>query len=289
MADVPIGTTQVGNWIPTNFASMIEGFVRSNLSLQNSMADKSAWSTGSGTVKFPITAALTAVAKTSETKLTEHISGGVEAVGTIPMSTQYAIPLVFELIAMKQVAENIDLQMDYASRGAYALRKVFETSLVGKLMTATTNDVTLATANTILWSSLLKAWGKLGDLNIAPVETSVGMTGTAWGLSVADWGVNYTSASNIGNNQNFLQTGVWGKIGQSNLYVLSDWDSAATGSAENGTMWAKDAVAWAIQGGVDVLGPVPSVLYGGYELGLYMNFGSVLAVNAFAANFNSPA
>lgn len=290
MADVIIGTAQTANWLPTNFAPMMEGFLRSSFSLQNAMADKSAWGTNSKTVVFPITAALTAQAKTSETKITEHISAGVEAVGTINMSTQYAIPLVFELMAAKQVAANIDLQMDYASRGAYALRKVFETSLVDKLMTATTNDNVLDTANTILWTELLTSWGVLGNRNIAPNETNVGMTGTAWGLSVADWGVNYTSAANIGvTGQNFLATGNWGKIGQSPLYILSDWDATTTGSAENGSMWHRDAVAWAIQGGIDVIGPVPSVEYAGYELGLFMNFGSVLSINAFVANFNSPA
>lgn len=289
MANVYHGTTQVANWIPTNFAPAVEGFMRSSLDMANTMYDASAWATGGGVVKYPLPGALTAQTKTSETLLTEYSgTGSAESVATITLSTQYAVPLFVELIAMQQVTQNVDLMMDLASRGGYAIRKAFETALALLVQTATTNDVSLTTDNQITWALLLSGWGKLANQNIAPYETTLGLSGPAWAASVADWGTNYTSASQIGANTNFLSTGRYGQIGQTPVFVTSDWESDGTTGDEAGSLWHRHAVGWAIQGGVETLGPTPHVLGAGYTLGLYMTAAGTLAINAFAANFNNP-
>lgn len=289
MASVIHGTAQITNWKPTLFAPAVEGFMRSSLEIAGTMYDASAWSTGGGTVKYPLPGALTAQTKTSETLLTEYVgTASAETSATINLTTQYAVPLLIELIAMDQVTQNVDLMTDLASRGGYAMRKAFETALCLLAQTATTNDVTLGTANTITWAKLLSGWGALGNANIAPHETTLGLSGPAWALSVADWGLNYTSAAQIGGNTNFLSTGRYGQIGQTPVYVTSDWESDGTAGDEAGTLWHKHAVGWAIQGGVQVLGPTPHILGAGYTIGLYMTANGVLAINAFAANFNQP-
>lgn len=289
MASIIHGTAQTTNWIPTNFAPSVEGFMRSSLEIAGTMYDASAWSTGGGVVKYPLPGALTAQTKTSETLLTEYTgTASAEAVATITLSTQYAVPMLIELIAMEQVTQNVDLMTDLASRGGYAMRKAFETALCLLAQTATTNDVTLSTDNTVTWALLLSGWGKLANQNISPHETTLGMSGPAWAASVADWGTNYTSASQIGGNTNFLSTGRYGQIGQTAVYVTSDWESDGTTGDEAATLWHKHAIGWAIQGGVSVLGPTPHILGAGYTLGLYMTAAGTLAINAFAANFNNP-
>lgn len=289
MADILHGNTQLANWLPTNFGPAVEGFFRSNLGIMTRCYDASPWATGGKTVTYPTPGALTAVAKTTETLMTEHIgTASAETAATINMSTQYAVPLLIELITLKQLSSNMDLMMDLASRGAYALMKKFENTLALVIQTATTNDVTLGTDNTITWAKLAEAWGKLGNYNIAPADTALGLSGPAWAVSMADWGDKYTSAADRGDSQNFLQTGNWGVIGRTPVFVTDDWESDGTTGDEAGSLWAKNAIGYAIQGGVDTLGPNPHILGGGYELGLYMNWGSVLAINAGVANFNNP-
>lgn len=289
MANIITGTTQIAAWSPTNFGASVEGFMRSSLEIAGTMYDASAWSTGGAVVKYPLPGALTAQTKTSETFLTEYAgTASAEAVATITLSTQYAVPLFIELIAMNQVTSNVDLMADLASRGGYAMKKAFETALCLLVQTATTHDVTLGTDNIITWAKLTEGWGKLANANIAPYETTLGMSGPAWALSMADWGTNYTSASQIGDGTNFLSTGKYGYIAKTPVYVTSDWESDGTTGDEAATLWHKHAVGWAIQGGVETLGPTPVILGGGYSLGLYMTAAGTLAINGFAANFNNP-
>lgn len=289
MADILHGTTQLANILPINWAPTVEGFFRASLTLSNYCYDASAWGTGGKTVSYPSPAEIVAVAKTNETHLTEHVgSADPDAKVDIAMSTQYAVPLFFDLMAMKQVSTNTDLMIDYASRGGYGLRKKFETSLSLIIQTATTHDVSLGTDNTVTWALLASGWGKLGNYNIAPKDTALGMSGEAWGASVSDWGSKYTSAAEIGRSDNFLQTGEWGRIGAVPVYVSDDWDGDGTTGDETASLWAKKAVSFAIQGGVDTLGPTPHILGAGYELGLYLNYGVALAIDTGVCNFNNP-
>ncbi len=289
MADVIHGNTQLANWLPTNFAPMVEGFFRRSLSLGEACYDASAWSTGGKTVTYPSPGDLTAVViSNDQTPLTEHVgTASAEAAVTINMSTQYGVPLFFTLMAMKQVSQNVDLMTEYASRGSYALMKKFENTLALIIQTATTNDVTLsATTGLVTWAKLLEGWGALGADGVAPFETTLALSGGAWGVSVADWGVNYTSAANTGTNDNFLATGRWGYIGRTPVYVSPDWENDGTAGDEAASLWAKKAVSYAIQGGIDILGPTDSILGGGKEIGLYMNWGVALAIDAGVCNFN---
>ncbi len=288
MANEIHGTAQLTNWLPTNFGAAVEGFMRSKLEIAGTMYDASAWADGSSVVKYPLPGSLTAQTKTSETLLTAYTAtAAAEAVATITLSTQYAVPLLIELIAMQQVTQNVDLMADLASRGGYAMQKAFETALCLLVQTATTNDVTLGTDNTITWAKLVEGWGKLANANIAPYETTLGMSGPAWALSLSDWGLNYTSAAQVGK-ETFLSTGKYGYVAGTPVYVTSDWESDGTTGDEAATLWHKHAVGYAIQGGVSVLGPTPHILGAGYTLGLYMTAAGTLAINGFAANFNNP-
>ena len=113
MADVSHGLTQFANLLPENFAPSVEGFMRSDLGLLGATYDASRWATGGGSVTYPVPGKLTASAKTSETDLTNHISASdPDAKATISLATQYAVPLKFEIVALKQVYSDGDLMME---------------------------------------------------------------------------------------------------------------------------------------------------------------------------------
>jgi len=289
MADVLHGTTQFANLLPPTFGPSVEGFMRSDFGLLGATYDASRWAVGQTTsFTYPVPGKLTAVAKTSETKLTEHIAASdPDAKATIALTTQYAVPLFFEIIALKQVYSDKDLMMEWAERGAYALMEAFETVIAGVIQSSSTNDRNAGTNNTVTYAELVAGWGTLGALRFQPRDTSLGMSGTTWGLSVADWGTKYTSASERGDTRNFLQTGEWGQIGATKVFVSPDWAATSSAGIECATLFTKNSVGWAMQGSVDTLGPTPDVLGGGYEIGLYRNGGAVLAIGAQTVNWNN--
>lgn len=288
MADVLHGLTQFADLIPENFAPAVEGFFRSQLRLLSYAYDASAWGNGGGTITYPIQTMLPPVSKVSETPLTEHVAmADPDRKATIDLSTQFAIPLFFELIAMKQVILNPGLLMNYSENGGYALRKEFETLIASTIQSATINDRDAGTNNTLTWAEVLLGWGKMGQQNIAPYQTVLGMSGATWGNSVNSWGRNYTSAGERGDAANFLATGEWGHLGQTPVNVLSDWAETDSAGIECASLWTKNAVGYGIQGGVDVLGPSPAHLKVGIELTLAMNGGTKLAVDEFVVNWNN--
>jgi len=286
MADIYHGTTQLANWLPTVFAPAMEGYFQSAKTLSNYCSDYSSLlAPGAKAVSVPLIGARTADSKSTETALEYTGYSSAESVGTITVNQTAAEAFLFEDIA--QLQTNLDLLNTYAMDSSYVLLKAFETYLAGIVQSATTNDVTLANDNTVLWTDVLIAYRKLKIAGVDIKQCAFGMSPEAFELSVAQWGTKYTSAAELGN-QSFVASGAEGVLLGMPIYVSDDWDGDGGTGDETATIWHPRSVGYAIQGGIRVKGPVPVPTHIGDGIGYALHYGATKMIDTGIVNFNNP-
>lgn len=286
MADVYHGTTQLANWLPTVFAPAMEGYFQSAKTLSNYCTDYSSLlAPGAKAVSVPLIGVRTADTYTSEDTALEYTGSSAESVGTITVNTTSAEAFLFEDIA--QLQTNLDLMNTYAMDSSYVLLKAFEAYLAGVIQTATTNNVTLATDNTLLWTDVLIAYRKLKIAGVDIKQCAFGMSPESFEKSVASWGTKYTSAAELGN-QSFVASGAEGVLLGMPIYVSDDWDGDGGTGDMTATIWHPRAVGYAIQGGIRVKGPVPVPTRVGDGIGYAMHYGATKMIDTGIVNFVNP-
>jgi len=285
MADIYHGTTQLANWLPTVFAPAMEGYFQSQKTLSNFCTDYSSLlAAGAKAVSVPMIGQRTADSKSTQTALEYTGYASAESSGTITVDQTAAEAFLFEDIA--QLQTNLDLLNTYAMDSAYVLTKAFESYLAGIVQTATTNDITLATDNTILWTDVLAAYRKLKIAGVDIKQCAFGMSPEAFELSVASWGTKYTSAAELGGSS-FAYTGAEGILLGMPIYVSDDWDGDGGAGDETATIWHPRSVGYAIQGGIRVKGPVPVPTHVADGVAYAMHYGASKLIDSGIVNFNN--
>jgi hypothetical protein len=287
MADVLHGTTQLANWLATVFAPATTGYFRNGLSVANYCTDYSArLPQGAKAVAIPLVAERTADSFTSEGSAVEYTGhSSAESAGTITVNQQKVEVFLFEDLA--QLQSSPEVWGTYAEDSAYILRKAFQNYLVDSIITsATTNDVTLGTNNTVTFAKLQEGIGALLTDNVDVSACAFGCNATAWALSTADWGDKYFSVAYTGK-ETMAKNGMIGQILGIPVIVSGDWSAAAGVTVEAASLWHPRAVGYCIQGGgVRVkIGTQPTKgLADTVGYGLF--FGATKLIDAGIANFN---
>lgn len=280
-----VGTTQLATWLDTVFGPASYGYFEKDLRLLNHCTDYSALlPQGAKALALPSVASRSPGLYSSEGSAMTPVAT-TEAAPTITIN-QFAIEtFVFEDVALLQSSP--DVMAIYAAQSAELLRGKMQNYIVDSIITsATTNDVTMADDNTITFAKLLSALALLLDDGVTPEMCAVGLSGVAWGLSVSDWGDKYFSVAYTGG-QTISTDGRIGQILGMPVYVTSDWSSSGTAGVECGSIWAKRAVAYAIQGGIrSKMGTdVDQGLADKLGIGLY--YGAVKYIDSGIANFTN--
>jgi len=287
MADILHGTAQLAAWLSTVFAPAMTGYFRNGLSVGNYCTDYSArLPQGAKAVSIPLIAERTADTFTTESTATEYTGhSSAESAGTITVNQQKVEVFLFEELA--QLQSSPDVWMVYAEDSAYVLRKAFQNYLVDSIITsATTNDVTLGTNNTVTFAKLQEGMGNLLTDNVDVSQCAVGMNATAWALSTADWGDKYFSVAYTGKDT-MAKNGQIGSILGMPVIVSGDWSAGSGGTVEAASLWHPRAVGFCIQGGgVRIkVGTQPTKgLADTVGYGLF--FGATKMLDAGIANFN---
>jgi hypothetical protein len=290
MADVIHGVTQLANWLPTVFAPAAYGYFMHERTLSNWCTDYSSLlASGAKAVTVPLSAAVVAESRGAgaETPVEYTGSGSAETAGTITVNQFYTA--AFLITDAAQLQTNVQLMEHYVQGTAYALRSAFETYLAGTIIqSATTNDVTLGTDNTITAAKLQEGiQNLLIDNAYVPGMVALGLSPEAWATSVADWGALYYHVSATGN-PTMLTNGQIGSILGIPIYVSDDWDGDGTQHDETGSLWHKRAVGYALQNAFQIIGPVADPTRGGTGFSVELYYGATKMLDAGIANFNNP-
>lgn len=286
MADILGGTTQFANFLSTVFGPSMNGYFRNGLSVGAYCTDYSArLPMGAKAVSIPLIATRTADTFTSEGTATEYTgSASAETAATITVNQQKVEVFLFEELASMQ--SSVELYSTYAEDSAYILRSAFQNYLVDSIITsATTNDVTLTTDNTITFALVTSAVGKLLNANVDISQCALGLNGTAWGLSVADWGDKYFNVAYTGNSTIATNGRVGSLLGMPVL-ITGDWSSDGTAGVECGSIWHPRSVGYCIQGGGVRVKQGNALTKGLADtLGIGLFFGATKMIDAGISNF----
>jgi len=278
------GSSSIDTWLATVWAPAADAYFRSEKKIASYCMDVSSRLTpGAVAVSFPQVANTAATSKTAGTAFTNYTNAD-EVACTVTLNQQFGWPFLVE--DMAQVSTQEDLISIYSRQAGYALASALETYLAGIVQSATTNDVTLATDNTVLWTDVLIAYRKLKIAGVDIKQCAFGMSPEAFELSVASWGTKYTSAAEMGN-QSFVASGAEGVLLGMPIYVSDDWDGDGGTGDETATIWHPNSVAYASHD-VRVVGPVPDALNVGYALTPHIIFGATKAIDSGIVNFNNP-
>jgi len=290
MADVIHGVTQLANWLPTVFAPAAYGYFMHERTLSNWCTDYSGLLIpGAKAVTVPLSAAVVAESRGAGAETVVEYTGhtSAEAVGTVTVNQFYTA--AFLITDAAQLQTNTQLMQHYVEGTAYALRSSFETYLAATILqSATTNDVTLGTDNTITAAKLQEGiQNLLIDNAYVPGMVALALSPEAWAASVENWDDLYFHVSATGTDT-ILTNGQIGKIMGIPIYVSDDWDGDGTTGDETGTLWNKRAVGYALQNAFQIIGPVPDPLRGGTGFSVELYYGATKLLDSGIANFNNP-
>jgi len=292
MADIFHGTAQLANWLPTVFAPVADGYFKAGLGITNYCTNySSALAPGAKAVTIPLIGARTADSKSTETAVEWTGFASAETAATITANQQAIEAFLIEKIS--ELETNVPLMQTYARDSAYVLAKHMENYIAASIIqSATTNDVTLGTDNTITYAKLLEAQRQLNIDNVKLRECAFGMSPEAFEISVIEWNTNsgalYTSAAVMGE-RGFAATGAEGMILGAMIYVSDDWDGDGTTGDETASIWHPKAVGYVMAGGGPVtIGPSAQPLHGAEGFAVTLVYGATKMLDSGIANFNNP-
>lgn len=289
MADVLHGLTQWAAFFDTVFGPMMLGYYEKDKALLNYCTDYSAFLTpGSKAVTLPQLATRTVASYTTQsTDLDYAGSGSVEVAKTITVNQMKAEVFLFEDLATLQTQPATI--PTYAAQSASLLRDALVNYVVDSIITsATGNDIAIVNGgdNIITWAKVTEALGALLTDDVRTSECALGLSGTAWGASVSDWGDKYMNAAYRGT-PGFASNGETGTLAGMPVFVSSHWSAAGTTGVECGSIWHPTAIGYAIQGGIRVKQGTNLRQGLADELGIGLHFGATLLMDSGVANFTA--
>ena len=245
MADGNVTKTTAANFIPEMWRDAILDYAEARFSLRNQVMDFSSELAGGGDIlNIPKVAEETAAAKSagSAVTYTNNTDGKISL--TVDQH-HYEAKRIEDVV---RVQESANLFGAYASSMGYALAKKVENYLaVDIIQSATANDVTLGTDNTMTTAKIRSGLQSLLDANhdYADGETYFYLSPAAYMsvLSLQD----FYDASRRGDGQNPNVSGASGQIYGMPTFVSTDWDDDGGTGDETASIFKKESVYFAMQ------------------------------------------
>jgi len=282
MADANVTTTSAAAYLATRIADVANGYFERELKVGSYCTDYSSLAVpGAKAIQVPLMTEETAGTKAADTAV--EFSSNVDSSATIDLDQYVYVAKRIEDIA--QIQSSVDLIESYGKAAAYAVLKNIEAYIAGIVQSATTNDVTLATDNTLLYTEILEAQK---NLNIAGVK----MRDCAFAVSPEGYETlsnlsQFNSSTLRGDGAGVLATGADGTMLGAPVYVSDDWDGDGDTGDETATIWHPSAVGFAIQKAltVDIQW---SADHQAWKLVVSMIYGASKFIDGGIANFNNP-
>lgn len=241
MANVTV--TTAANFIPELWADAILDYAERRFSLKNKVTDVSSLLSGGGdTIHIPRVDEETAAAKSADTAVTYSANTDGKTDLTVDQHF-YEAKRIEDIV---RVQESADLFNMYAKSMGYALAKKVENYLaVDILQSATANDVTLATDNTLLSSEIRTGTQKLMDIGVDYTQDTFLYASPAAYNSL--FAVDEFSLSNEAGRKSAHVTGSQGELMGMQVSYSVDWDDDGGTGDETATIFTKDSVVFAMQ------------------------------------------
>ena len=282
MADANVTTTTAAAYLATRIADVALSYFEKDLRIGSFCTDYSSLAVpGAKAIQVPLLTEESAATKSADTAV--EYTTNTDSSATISFNQYIYVAKRIEDIA--QIQSNEDLIEAYGKSAAYACLKQFEAYLAGIIQSATTNDVTLGTDNTITYAKYLEAQTALNVDGVKVRDCAFGVSPELYATLAA---LTEFKASEVrGEGPGILSTGADGVMLGAPVYVSDDWDGDGGTGDESATLWHPKSVGFAIQKAltVDVQWDVN---HQAWSMVVSMIFGSSLLVDKGVANFNNP-
>ena len=243
MAEVT--TTTGANFIPELWRDAIMDFAERKFQLRNQCMDfSSLMSEGGDILHIPKVTEETAANLSSGSAVTY----GANTDGKVDLTVDQHAVEAKRIGDHVKIQESADLFGAYAKSMGYAIAKYIENYIaVSVIQSATANDVTLGTDNTVTTALLRSGLQKLLDAghDYADGETYLYCSPASYmsALSLQD----FYDASRRGDGQNPNVSGAVGEIYGMPTFVSTDWDDDGGTGDETMSIFKKEAVYLAMQ------------------------------------------
>ena len=243
MAEVT--TTTGANFIPELWRDAIMDFAERKFQLRNQCMDfSSLMSEGGDILHIPKVTEDTAANLSSGSAVTY----GANTDGKVDLTVDQHAVEAKRIGDHVKIQESADLFGAYAKSMGYAIAKYIENYIaVSVIQSATANDVTLGTDNTVTTALLRSGLQKLLDAghDYADGETYLYCSPASYmsALSLQD----FYDASRRGDGQNPNVSGAVGEIYGMPTFVSTDWDDDGGTGDETMSIFKKEAVYFAMQ------------------------------------------
>lgn len=280
-----VTTTTAAAFLPTLWAEAIKAYAERTFRLRNLVRDYSSLVSSSGsTIKIPKVTEETAAAKSADTIVT--YSANTDSSVTLSLDQHHYEAKRIEDIA--SVQSSSDLFAAYSEAMGYALAKKVENYLaVDVIQSATGNDISLATDNTITSAELRSGLVKLYDAGVDATEGGVFMMASPEAYKSMLGLEEFSSALRRGDESNPVVSGALGMIYGIPVFVSTDWDDDGGTGDETASLFTFNSVAYAsqieprIQSAYDIDYLATSVVAD-------VVFGAALMHDNQVVNFNNP-
>jgi len=244
MADGNVTTTTAAKFIPELWRDAILDYAERKFELRNQVMDFSSELPSGDTLHIPKVTEETAAAKSAGTAVTYQNNTDGEVTISVDQH-HYEAKRIDDIV---RVQESANLFGAYAQSMGYALAKKVENYLaVDILQSATGNDVSLASDNTMTSALLRSGLQKLLDAghDYADGETYLyASPATYMGLLGLQ---DFFDSSRRGDGQNPNVSGGVGMIYGMPTFISTDWDDDGGSGDETATIFKKESVYMAMQ------------------------------------------
>lgn len=240
MANVTVTTAE--NFIPELWADAILDYAERKFSLKDKVTDVSSLLSGGGdTLHIPRVDEEIASEKSADTIVTYSATQDEKTDLSINQHF-YEAKRIEDIV---RVQESADLFNMYAKSMGYALAKKVENYLALLIQSATANDVTLTTDNTLLSSEIRSGTQKLMDIGVDYTsDTFLYCSPAAYNSLFA---VDEFSLSNEAGRASAHASGSQGSIMGMDAFYSVDWDDDGGTGDETASIFTKDSVVFAMQ------------------------------------------
>ena len=244
MADGNVTTTTAAVFIPELWRDAILDYAERKFELRNQVMDFSSELPSGDVLHIPKVTEETAAAKSAGSAVTYQNNTDSEVTITVDQH-HYEAKRIEDIV---RVQESANLFGAYAQSMGYALAKKVENYLaVDVLQSATGNDVSLSSDNTITSALLRSGLQKLLDagFDYADGETYLYASPAAYMglLGLQD----FFDSSRRGDEQNPNVSGGVGMIYGMPTFISTDWDDDGGSGDETASIFKKEAVYMAMQ------------------------------------------
>ena len=244
MADGNVTTTTAAVFIPELWRDAILDYAERKFELRNQVMDFSSELPSGDVLHIPKVSEETAAAKSAGSAVTYQNNTDGEVTITVDQH-HYEAKRIEDIV---RVQESANLFGAYAQSMGYALAKKVENYLaVDVLQSATGNDVSLSSDNTITSALLRSGLQKLLDsgFDYADGETYLYASPAAYMslLGLQD----FFDSSRRGDAQNPNVSGGVGMIYGMESFISTDWDDDGGSGDETASIFKKEAVYMAMQ------------------------------------------